>query len=306
MPKFGGLLRKRPPKIRKRTEAGGKFHFYSRPMQLSTSSATRGFTLLELLVVVALVGILSSLLLPALSRGKQQARQMNEMGAGRQLATAWQMHADENEDAVLPGYVSSVEATDDRGQALASPIRDRYPWRLAPQLANNFRAIYVNDSRRFLEEAAGMSHSDYVYRASLYPSLGYNSVFLGGDEQKFHPALATPALGVGWLVTRVSQIERPSAMLAFASARARPGGGRDEAGHHVVHPPYLRTRQWDASFAASRPPEKFGYVHPRWKGRAVAALTDSHAELLSQTHLQDMRRWCNVSAGPDWTLSALP
>lgn len=275
-------------------------------MKLRMSLTAAAFTLTELLVVIAVIGILSSLLLPALVRGKQKAKQVNELSAGKQLMLAWQLHADENDDAVLPGYSSQAEAFDNRGNSLGSPIRDRYPWRLAPALANNFRVIYVNESRRFLDEAEGMSHADFVYRASLYPSLGYNSVFLGGDEQKFNPALATPTFGSDWLVTRTTQIHRPSEMIAFASARSRPGGTHDESGYFVVHPPYLKTRQWDASFVLSRPPEKFGYVHPRWNRRAVTAMTDGHAEALNEGELQDMRRWCNTADRTDWTLQTLP
>ncbi len=263
------------------------------------------FTLIELLVVIAIIALLSSLLLPALAKGKRRAKQVNEINAAKQLMLAWQLHADDNEDEVLPGYSSSTEAKDDLGNTLGSPIRDRYPWRLAPALANEFRTIYVNESRRFLDEAEAMSHADFVYRASLYPSLGYNTVFLGGDEQKFNPAVAATSFGNDWLVTRTAQIRNPSGLIAFASARSRPGG-RDEAGYYAVHPPYLVTRQWDAAFSPARPPEKFGYVHPRWNARAVTAMTDGHAESLNQIELQDMRRWGNAADRADWTLRALP
>lgn len=269
-------------------------------------NARSAFTLIELLIVIAIIGILSSLLLPSLARGKQRAKQVNELNAARQLMIAWQLYADDNEDQVLPGYTSAVEAFDDQGNALGSPIRDRYPWRLASALANNFQSIYVNESRRFLDEAGTMSHGDYVYRASLYPSLGYNTVFLGGDEAKFNPAVAAASFGTDWLVTRTSQIQRPGDQIAFASARSRPGGTRDEAGYYAVHPPWLVTRQWDPAFSTARPPEKFGYVHPRWNSRAMTAMTDGHAETLSQTELQDMRRWCNTADRADWTLRALP
>ena len=275
-------------------------------MELRMSLKPRGFTLVELLVVSAVIGILAGLLMPALAKGKRRAKQVNEYTAGKQLILAWQLYADEHEDMVLPGYSSQGEAMDNLGNPLASPIKDRYPWRLAPQLGGNFRSIYVNESRHFLSDAEDRSHAEYVYRASVYPSLGYNSVFLGGDEIKFNPALAGASFGLDWLVTRVSQIRQPSELIAFASARSRPGGTRDEFGYFVVHPPYIKNRQWDPSFDPQRPPEKFGYVHPRWSGRAVATMVDGHAESLNQTDLQDMRRWANPASHPDWTIQALP
>lgn len=275
-------------------------------MQLRLRLTRAAFTIVELLVVIAIIAILTAVLMPAFARGRQCAKRSNEVNSGRQLILAWRLHADENNDIALPGYSSQAQATDDRGNPLGSPIRDRYPWRLAPELGNNFRAIYVNESRTFLEQAAKMSHGDYVYRASLYPSLGYNSVFLGGDEQKFNPTLAAETFGTGWLVTRTSQIQRPSELLAFASARSRPGDGRDELGYFTVQPPYLRTRQWEVTFSPTSPPQSFGYLHPRWSRRAVTAMTDGHVDNLNETQIQDMRHWCNIADRPDWTLQPSP
>jgi prepilin-type processing-associated H-X9-DG protein len=256
--------------------------------------------------VIAVIAILAGLLMPALAKGKRRAKQVNEFTAGKQLVLAWQLYADEHEDHVLPGYSSQMEATDNLGNPLGSPIKDRYPWRLAPQLGGNFRSIYVNESRHFLNDAENHSHAEYVYRASLYPSLGYNSVFIGGDEQKFNPALAEATFGTGWLVTRASQVRHPAELITFVSARSRPGGTRDEHGYFVVHPPYIKIRQWDASFEPQRPPEKFGYVHPRWNGRAVAAMADGHVENLNESDLQNMQRWANPADRPDWNIQALP
>jgi prepilin-type N-terminal cleavage/methylation domain-containing protein len=61
----------------------------------------RAFTLIELLVVIAIIGILASLLLPALEKGKLKAQGLHCMNNHRQLALAWQMYTDDNNDTLL-------------------------------------------------------------------------------------------------------------------------------------------------------------------------------------------------------------
>ncbi len=61
-----------------------------------------GFTLIELLVVVAIIALLISILLPALKRAKDHAREVVCRSNLRQLAVAWLMYANDW-NGVLPG-----------------------------------------------------------------------------------------------------------------------------------------------------------------------------------------------------------
>jgi prepilin-type N-terminal cleavage/methylation domain-containing protein/prepilin-type processing-associated H-X9-DG protein len=65
---------------------------------------SRAFTLVELLVVLAVIGILAGLLLPALARAKEKARQMSCGSNLKQLATAFSVyHADFGDLFPAPG-----------------------------------------------------------------------------------------------------------------------------------------------------------------------------------------------------------
>ena len=63
----------------------------------------RGFTLIELLVVIAIIAILLAILMPALSRVKEQGKRAACLANLKQLALAWSMYADENDDRLVNG-----------------------------------------------------------------------------------------------------------------------------------------------------------------------------------------------------------
>src|SRR5689334_20819517 len=61
------------------------------------------FTLVELLVVIAVIGILAALLLPALGSAKEKARSANCISNLRQWAITWKIYTDENQGSFMSG-----------------------------------------------------------------------------------------------------------------------------------------------------------------------------------------------------------
>jgi prepilin-type N-terminal cleavage/methylation domain-containing protein len=63
------------------------------------SEFVRAFTLIELLIAIAIIAILAALLLPALSRGKAKALQIRCVGNQKQIGVAYNLYAGDNRDS---------------------------------------------------------------------------------------------------------------------------------------------------------------------------------------------------------------
>ncbi len=130
------------------------------------SHKRRGFTLIELLVVIAIIAILASLLLPTLGRVKAKAQGVACFNNLRQLAQAWVMYTDDNEDLI---------------PAASDPREARFPSRFPP-----VAPAWVNGLMNFMpENRSNWDVTHDIHRSVLWPYLNSEGVFkCPGDKSK--------------------------------------------------------------------------------------------------------------------------
>jgi prepilin-type N-terminal cleavage/methylation domain-containing protein len=137
-------------------------------------SGRKGFTLVELLVVITVIAVLASLLMPALSKAKAKANTAICLNNKRQLNVAWIAYSSDHEDHLVmnssgsnPGYEVGI-----------SWATGRMAWH--PEVKDNTNVLYL-------------THDDY---ASLARYLGRSSKVFKCPADRF---LMKEMRAQGWL-----------------------------------------------------------------------------------------------------------
>jgi len=226
-----------------------------------------GFTLVEVLVVIAIIGVLMGLILAGLRGAFGTARKTKEINLLRGVVTAWTQYANNYEENLLPGYLNAatqaawrVTYSNSSGTTLPPSLTQTYPWRLArfmDDLKGTLLWTRTEDDGALADAAtsetwpsepslpAWMSGATGIAGSavSLQPAFGYNAYYVGGwyegttgnEQPRFSNARWTPVAGTerrGELVaTRLANISRPSQVAVFSSATFRgPGNFRYASG----------------------------------------------------------------------------
>jgi prepilin-type N-terminal cleavage/methylation domain-containing protein/prepilin-type processing-associated H-X9-DG protein len=172
----------------------------------SIMSKKNAFTLVELLVVIAIIALLMSILIPVLSRAKEQAKNVLCRSNLRQYGVAGTMYLDDNEQAFPPTHTylftttwSTCQWHDEKRWATVDGVM----W---PYLRE--RKIHLCPTFRSIAKHRGQNHPYHDPKIPVVPQYGYSmNAHLGPFEAAWEAS--------GRFV-KVTQIRRPANFFFFA------------------------------------------------------------------------------------------
>lgn len=223
----------------------------------------RAFTLIELLVVIAIIAILAAMLLPALAKAKEKAKQTACINNLRQIGIATTMYSDDFK--VYPGCLWKFGAN----------YAFVWPQRLLSEMGNARKAFHCPaaalDSSwdRDLNKAPNGLGAQAIPPATGFDfyGIGKNTRFSYGYND-WGLKQGTPCLGLGGDVNdsanlvKATQVKNPTDMIMLADSK--PNGDFDGSIDPVVRSPdNANGEQWPSN---------------RHGGRTDLMFCDGHAE----------------------------
>jgi prepilin-type N-terminal cleavage/methylation domain-containing protein/prepilin-type processing-associated H-X9-DG protein len=226
-----------------------------------------GFTLVEMLVVIAVIGILAALLLPVLNRGKASALQTKCLGQTKQLALALQMYTQDNNDSMpWPNWGTKFQGW------LYTPIDG-----LPPTPTNPPEAVY-----------SGGTLWPYLKDVKVYwcPVDYTNTPYFAERLEKLSSYIMNGGIMGYYIEPPASRTHKLSAMNPSAYANWEPSD----------NPPYHPAHVFNDG--ASKPNNEEGPSRRHGSGCNVSSF-DGHAQLLSYAQFQQQQNdtpgllWCD-------------
>src|SRR5258708_25358263 len=75
---------------------------------IKMGSRNRAFTLIELVVVIAIIGILAAILFPVFAQAREKARAASCLSNVKQIGLAWQMYLQDYDEQMVPMWINNV------------------------------------------------------------------------------------------------------------------------------------------------------------------------------------------------------
>ena len=218
---------------------------------------TGGFTLVELLTVLAIISLLAAILFPVFAAGREKARQSACTSNLRQLALANQMYAQDYDTLYTP---AAQDVLADNRRWFGVRVKGRYQPKdgpLVPYLKENGLLRRCPSFR--VSSGFDMGTGGYAYN---FVGVGSRVWWLG-----FNKAAAFDSS------VRESEIVRPAQIAMFSDGALDWGtGGIVEYG--FLQPPVELIQNLDGAYSPDPS------VHFRHQGRAAVVFVDAHVRSL--------------------------
>ncbi len=235
------------------------------------------FTLIELLVVIAVIAVLMAILMPALSRAREQGKRAVCLSNVKQFGLAWVMYADENDQLIVNSC--TVENTEGH----PNPSNKKEPCWL------NFHPDWTDVERRI----------QGIQDGAMWPYVGQLKIYkcptgIRGEVNTYAivdcmngAMVSIPGIPSGTYIRRRSQIKRPGERMVFVDE------GKTSPQSWTIH--YDRPAWWDT------PPVRHGYgtnfsfadghaEYWKWRDARTGKYADGAAEYASLPDNPDIQR----------------
>jgi len=266
---------------------------------VQTTTETRGFTLVELLVVISVIMMLTGIFLPALNRARQAGRSVVCLSNVRRLALAGTMYIDDNDGEFPPfrmkksNLADTIPYVNKYGRVMPrwqwffdhtiGPVIDPSPYVISPgdTFGDSDTLIMTNDY--FI--CPSFKHSSFDKWDIRNGSYGYNYQYLGNSRIRDVRFENFPV--------RQIKIQRPSETVIIADSRGACGEtGPPDISHgkhsYTLDPPKIARSVGAVNFAWHSRPEHWMQHSPaetRHGGKVNVSFVDGHAEHLSLIEL---------------------